>query len=299
MTTQIRGSVPPLITPFKKGAIDEHTYADMVSAHITAGSHGILVNGTTAEPSVLSVEERNRMVDIAIDAAGSRIPVIVASGSQSLAETRVLTEHAVRAGASALLIITPYYIRPPIAGMVEYYLELDKMVDIPWMIYHIPGRAAVSVTLDMFKALKARAKHFVGMKHAVNDLGFVTECMVEFGEEFRIFVGLEELSFPMMAVGACGLMNAVGNLCPEPLAGMCEAVWNNDLRAARELHESLLEINQSIFYATNPIPLKYMMKCLGRIKDNEHRLPMLKADKDLQQRLDKVLANAKLITASK
>lgn len=292
---RLRGSVPPVVTPFKKGVVDEAAYADMVRAQTAAGSHGILVNGTTAEPSVLTIEERNRLVDIAVDAADSKVPVIAATGSQSLADTRVLTEHAVKAGASALLIITPYYIRPPIDGMTEYYLELDKMVDIPWMIYHIPGRTAVSVNLDMLRELKSRSNHFAGMKHAVNDLGFVTECMVEFGEDFRIFVGLEELSFPMMAVGACGLMNAVGNLCPQPLVRMCEAVWNNDLHKARTIHESLLEINQSIFYATNPIPLKYMMKRLGQIPDNEHRLPMRQADRVLAQRLDGVLKRAGLL----
>lgn len=295
MIEKIHGCIPPLITPFKNDMIDEDAYVNMVRAQISAGSHGILVNGTTAEPSVLTVEERNRVVDIAVQAAGSEILVIAATGSQSLADTRVLTEHAMRAGVTALLIITPYYIRPSIDGMVEYYLELDKMVDIPWMIYHIPGRTAVGVTLDMFKTLKSRAVHFIGMKHAVNDLGFVTECMVEFGDDFKIFVGLEELSYPMMAVGACGLMNAVGNLCAEPLVRMCEAVWANDLRTARTLHESLLEINQAIFYATNPTPLKYMMKRTGRISENEHRLPMLKANKTLEKRLDAVLKRANLI----
>ncbi len=115
------------------------------------------------------------------------------------------------------------------------------------------------------------------MKHAVNDLGFASECLQELGADFKIFVGLEELSFPMMAVGACGLMNAVGNLRPGVLAEMCEAVYSNDLAAGRKLHDQLLEINKAVFYDTNPIPIKYMMMKLGLLAKNEHRLPMVPA----------------------
>src|SRR5690606_6626336 len=176
------------------------------------------VNGTTAEPSTLTLEERNRLVTLAVQAAAGRVPVVAATGSQSLAETLALTRHAVAAGVDALLIVTPYYIRPPQRGLVEYYLAVAATHDIPWMIYHIPGRTAVGVTLDTLKAVRERSPHFVGIKHAVNDLGFASECLHAFGEDFKVFVGLEELSFPMMAVGACGLMNAVGNLCPAVLA---------------------------------------------------------------------------------
>jgi 4-hydroxy-tetrahydrodipicolinate synthase len=136
------------------------------------------------------------------------------------------------------------------------------------------------------------------MKHAVNDLGFVTECLTSLGDDFRIFVGLEELSFPMMAVGACGLMNAVGNLRPDVLARMCEAVWASDIPAARALHERLLEINQAVFFDTNPIPIKYMMKRLGIIPENEHRLPMAPATPELERRLDGVLVRAGLLKAA-
>jgi 4-hydroxy-tetrahydrodipicolinate synthase len=211
----LRGSIPPLITPFVRGAVDYERYAQLIEFQIAEGSHGILVNGTTAEPSTLTTEERNKLVTLAIETAAGRVPVVAATGSQSLAESRVLTEHALSAGADALLIVTPYYIRPPQRGLVAYYLELAAGHDVPWMIYHIPGRTAVGVTLDTLKAVKDRSPHFVGIKQAVNDLGFVSECLHEFGHDFRVFVGLEELSFPMMTIGACGLMNAVGNLKPK------------------------------------------------------------------------------------
>jgi len=291
---KLRGSIPPLITPFKNGEVDYEKYAELVSFQIDEGSHGILVNGTTAEPSTLTIEERNRLVTLAVDVTAGRVPVVAASGSQSLAESRALTDHAVAAGADALLIVTPYYIRPPQRGLVAYYLELAKGHDLPWMIYHIPGRTAVNVTLDTLKACKDKSDTFVGLKHAVNDLGFASECLHEFGDDFKVFVGLEELSFPMMAIGACGLMNAVGNLRPSVLAEMCEAVFANDLAAGRKLHDQLLEINKAVFYDTNPIPMKYMMMKLGLLDKNEHRLPMVPATAELEAKLDGVLERAGL-----
>ena len=289
---RIKGSIPPLITPFRNGEVDYPAYADLVEFQISRGSHGILVNGTTSEPSTLTTGERNALVDTAIEAATGRIPVVAATGSQSLAESEELTAHAVKAGVDALLIVTPYYIRPPQRGLIEYYLKLTKGFETPWMIYHIPGRTAVSVTLETLQILRERSPGFIGMKHAVNDLGFVSECLGAFGDEFRIFAGLEELSFPMMTIGACGLMNAVGNLRPDILVEMVQAVWDGDLPKGRELHQRLLEINQAVFYDTNPIPMKYMMKRLGILPANEHRLPMLPATAELEARLDGVLERA-------
>ena len=296
--SRLRGSIPPLITPFRNGEVDYDAYAAMVEFQIREGSHGILVNGTTSEPASLTTDERNCLVDVAIEAAAGRVPIVAATGSQSLAETEMLTDHAVSAGADALLIVTPYYSKPPQRGLVDYYLHLAGRSDLPWMVYHIPGRAAVTVTLDTFKTLRDRSQTFVGMKHAANDLGFVTECLTSLGHDFRIFVGLEELSFPMMAVGACGLMNAVGNLRPDVLAKLCDAVWASDIPAARALHDRLLEINQAVFFDTNPIPIKYMMKRLGIIPENEHRLPMAPATPELERRLDSVLERAGLLKAA-
>jgi 4-hydroxy-tetrahydrodipicolinate synthase len=295
---KLKGSIPPLVTPFRNGEVDYDGYAELVAFQVKNGSHGILVNGTTAEPSTLTVEERNRLIDVAIEAAGGRVPVVAATGSQSLLETRQLTEHAAKAGADALLIVTPYYIRPPQRGLVAYYLELANISQLPWMVYHIPGRTAVNVTIDTLRELKARSPAFVGMKHAVNDLALVSECIATFGKDFKVFVGLEELSFPMMAVGACGLMNAVGNLQPRVLSDLCETLWRNDLGRAQALHQQLFEINQAVFFDTNPIPMKYMMKRLGILKSNEHRLPMVPATAELERRLDGVLKRAGLLGES-
>jgi 4-hydroxy-tetrahydrodipicolinate synthase len=292
---RLKGSIPPLVTPFRRDDVDYEAYARLVAFQIENGSHGVLVNGTTAEPSTLSVAERNQLVDIAVGVAGGRVPVVAATGSQSLRETRELTEHAAKSGADALLIVTPYYIRPPQRGLIAYYLEIASLTGLPWMVYHIPGRTAVGVTLETLMELRAQSASFIGMKHAVNDLALVSECQAALGPEFKVFVGLEELSFPMMAVGACGLMNAVGNLQPRILSDLCEALWRGDLAGAQALHQRLFEINKAVFFDTNPIPMKYMMRRLGILSANEHRLPMVPATAELERRLDEVLQRAGLI----
>lgn len=291
----LKGSITPIVTPFRNQAIDYETYARLVDWQIVNGGHGVLVNGTTAEPSLLTVAERNRLVDVAMEAAAGRVPVLAATGSQSHAETVELTQHADKAGVDAMLIVTPYYIRPPQRGLIEYYADIGARTERPLLIYHIPGRAAVSMELATVQAIRERVPNLVGMKHAVNDMAFVTHMLDVFGPQWRVFVGLEELSYPMLAVGACGLMNAVGNLAPRKVADLAEAVERNDYETARKLHFSLFELNQSVFFDTNPIPIKYMMKRMGLIPANEHRLPMMPATRELEARLDAVLDRAGLL----
>ncbi|HTO40080.1 MAG TPA: 4-hydroxy-tetrahydrodipicolinate synthase [Rhizomicrobium sp.] len=290
----LKGSMPPLITPFRDGAIDFETYGRLVERQIEGGSQGILVNGTTAEPSSLSTDERNALVAFAVKQVKGRIPVVAATGSQSLAETLVLSQFAEKAGADAQLIVTPYYIKPPQRGLAAYFIEVASRMKTPAMVYHIPGRAGVSMDVETFVAIKTKCDNLVGVKHASNDLAFVTELLTTMGRDFRVFVGLEELGFPMMAIGAVGMMNAVGNLDPVRVAGLAAAVEAGDLPRARELHFQLFEVCKAIFLETNPIPLKYMMKKLGLIEHNEHRLPMSPATEAMERKLDSVLRTAQL-----
>lgn len=292
---QLCGSIPPLVTPFKNGEVDYATYARLVERQIAGGSHGILVNGTTSEPSTLTIEERNKLVEVAVKTAAGRVPVVAASGSQSHADSVALSAAAEKAGADALLILTPYFIRPPQRGMAEYFIDLARRTALPVMIYHIPGRAAVNITVDTVAAIADKAPNLVGIKHAVNDLTFVTELLARMGPEFRVHVGLEDLSLPMLAVGASGLMNAVGNLAPGKIAALYEKCAAGDLPGARALHYELFELNQSVFFDTNPIPIKYMMKRLGLLPNEEHRLPMVPATPELAKRLDGVLERAGLL----
>jgi 4-hydroxy-tetrahydrodipicolinate synthase len=287
-----------LVTPFRDDAIDTAAYERLVRFHIERGSHGIVVCGTSGEPSALVLGERKRLLETALATADGRLPVVAAVGSQSLAETQELVEHATRMRADALLVVTPYYIRPPQRGLVQYFVDVCRNTDLPVLLYHIPGRAAVAVELDTLVQIANRAENFVGMKHAVADLGLVTDVLREVGPEFRVHVGLEELSFPMLAIGAAGMINAVANIAPERIAALYEAVRDGKLEEARRLHFDLLDLNRSVFFETNPIPIKYMMRRLGLIEVNEHRLPMTSASEATQRRCDEVLAKAGLLEPS-
>ncbi len=289
------GSVPPLITPFKNGKVDFDTYGKLIEFQIKNGTHGILVNGTTSEPSTLTIAERNDLVKFAVDAVKKRVPVVAQTGSQSHADSVELTEFANKAGADALLILTPYFIRPPQRGVVEYFVDLGKRTNLPMMMYHIPGRSAFKVEMATLQAIMEKTPHFVGIKHAFDDHNFVSEMIQTLGPEFRIFVGLEEFTFSMMAMGSLGTMNAAANVMPAKVAQMCNEVLAGNMAAARKLHYEMFEVMKAIFYDTNPIPMKYMMKRLGIIERNEHRLPMVPATPELEKRLDGVLQRAGLL----
>lgn len=291
----LRGSYTPLITPLRNGAVDYDRFAELVERQIREGSHGIVVCGTTGEPSTLTIEERSQLLEVAIDAAEGGVPVVAATGSQSHQESLALMVHAEEAGADALLIVTPYYVRPPQRGLVEYYVDLGQRSALPLLLYHIPGRTAVTVEVETVERIADKLPHFVGVKHAANDVAFVTRLLDRFGPDFRIFVGLEELSFPLLAIGACGMMNAVANLAPRRVAELYDTVTQGTLEAARQLHFELFELNQAVFFDSNPIPLKYMMKRMGLLDTNEHRLPLVPATPGLEDKLDGVLRRAGLI----
>jgi 4-hydroxy-tetrahydrodipicolinate synthase len=295
----LRGSYPPLVTPFKNGAVDLDTFAALVERQIAQGSDGIVATGTTGEPSSLSVGERVELLRVAVSTTARRLPVVAATGSQSYEETLTLTKEAERAGADAVLVVTPYYIRPPQQGLVEYFLAIGQRTALPLLIYHIPGRAAVSITSESVARIADKLPTLVGIKHAVNDVEFVTELLARVGRDFRIFCGLEALSLPMLAVGASGVMNAVGNLAPGRVAALCRAVATNNLAEARKLHDELFELNRAIFLDTNPIPLKYMMTRLGLLPAPEVRLPLvaINDDEDRARRLDDVLRRSGLLSA--
>src|SRR5260370_24847527 len=291
----LRGSYPPLITPFRNGAVDFDCFEALLDRQVRDGSHGVLITGTTAEQSSLTIAERKDLVRVAVQTVGRRVPVVAASGSQSFAETVALTTAAEQAGADALLIVTPYYIKPSQRGLVEYFTAIGHRTGLPLMIYHIPGRAAVSVTGATVEKIAAGLPTLVRMKHAAADLELVTEVLLRVGPEVRIFCGLESLSLPMLAVGAAGLMTAVGTLAPRTVPALYNAVARGDLAEARRLHTLLFELNRSIFVDTNPIPLKYMMMRMGLLDSPELRLPLVPLDPDRAGGLDDVLIRAGML----
>jgi 4-hydroxy-tetrahydrodipicolinate synthase len=293
--TFLRGSFPPLVTPFRGGKVDYNKYAELVERQVQQGSHGIVVAGTTGEPSSLSLEERMELLEVAVSAVAGRIQIVAATGSQSFAETAQLTDHAEKAGADAVLVVTPYYVKPSQTGLVEYFVTLGKRIGLPLMIYHIPGRAAVSIKAQTVFKIAEQLPHLVGLKHADQNLELLTELLMGIGPEFRIFCGVEALSFPMLVLGGSGLMNAVGNLDPARVAALYAAVQQRDFDRARLIHTELFELNQSIFLDTNPIPLKYMLSRLGLLDAPELRLPLVSLDKANAKILDPILMRAGLL----
>jgi 4-hydroxy-tetrahydrodipicolinate synthase len=283
------------VTPFAGGRVDQEAFAALVERQVAERSHGVLIGGTTAEATSLSLGERAELFKRAVEVAGGRLPVVAGTGSASFEETVELTALAEKAGVDAVLIVTPYYVRPPQAGLVEYFAAVGARTALPVLIYHIPGRAAVSVTAATVSRIAERLRNLVGIKHAVAELDLVSELIARLGAEFRIFCGLESLSLPMLAVGAAGVMNAVGNLAPRKVAALCEAVEAGDLPLARRLHHELFELNQAIFLDTNPIPLKYMMWRMGLLPSAELRLPLVPLDAERQRTLDEALRRARLV----
>jgi 4-hydroxy-tetrahydrodipicolinate synthase len=226
---ELVGSFTPVVTPFDDGVVDLEAFQTLVDRQAIHGSQGVVITGTSGEPSVLTSVERLNLVRAAVEAADKRLSVVAAIGTESLTGTLELSAGAVAAGA--LLVVTPYYIRPPQRGLVEYFARVALRVEVPVLIYHIPGRAAVSMDPSTVETIVDRAPNVVAMKHASAELSLVTDLLERLGHEFRIFVGLEELSLPMLAVGARGLMNAVGNLVPERVVALWQAIESNDLAA--------------------------------------------------------------------
>jgi 4-hydroxy-tetrahydrodipicolinate synthase len=289
---ELCGSYPPLVTPFRDGRIDLETYASLVEFQIESGSHGIVVAGTTGEPALLTTAERKSLAKTAVSTAAGRIPVMVATGAPSLADTIELTMHAEEIGADAMLVVTPAFTRPPQRGLIGFYETVCKCTTKPVLMYHIPGRSATTAAVDTLEAIAEKCDNFVGAKHASTDLAWVTDVLLRLGSDFRIFVGLEEFSLPMLAVGASGMVNAVSNVFPTAIAALYQAVADEKLAEARRLHQLLWELNKSVFFDTNPIPIKYMMRKRGLIPSNEERLPMAAATPDVERLCDDVLAAA-------
>lgn len=285
----LRGSLPPLVTPFERDGVDLLTFSRLVEHAFAGGSDGVVVAGTTGEPTSLSRSERRDLVEAAVSVSAGRGPVIAGTGTANLVETVALCHDAAEAGADALLVVTPYYVKPSQSALAAWFRRVALETSLPVIAYHIPGRTGVGLDVTTVRDLAAEIPNFVGVKHAVADLHWLSECRQVTPPGFRILVGVEQLSYPMLCVGADGLVNALGNLIPELLADLVRSVRDGDHDRARRIHDGLLEANCAVFWDTNPVPLKYLMWRAGLLPNNEHRLPLLPASPGLAGRLDDLL----------
>lgn len=274
MTVDLRGSLTPLITPFREGQVDLDAFEELVERQVAGGAHGVVVTGTTGEPTSLTPAERLALYERAVATAGGRGVVVAATGSSNHEETLQLTRGAAQVGVDAALVVCPAFVRPSQEGLVAHFSAVARASDLPLLIYNIPGRVGVDIAAESVVRIAERCPTLVGLKHASPNLDLVSALLVSLGPDFRIFCGVESLSYPMLAVGAAGLMSAVGNLLPVQVAGLCDAVAAGDHGQALRLHRALFAINQAIFFDTNPVPLKHMLALEG-VASSEVRPPLV------------------------
>ncbi len=266
------GSIVAIVTPFKKGKVDEKAFGELIDFHLRSGTHGIVPCGTTGESATLSHEEHKRVVELAVKMAGGRIPVIAGTGSNSTEEAIAFTRHAKAAGAAGALLITPYYNKPTQEGLYQHYKAVAKAVDLPLVLYNIPGRTGV----NMLPATVARLMEFdniIGIKEGTGSLQQISDLVQLCGERLVILSGDDFTALPTMAVGGKGVISVTANIAPADMAQMIEAAARGDYGRARKLHDQLYPLHQVMFVETNPIPVKAALALMGKCAD-EVRLPL-------------------------
>ena len=284
-----QGSIVALVTPFKQGELDEKALRDLVEFHIAEGTNAIVPCGTTGESATLSHEEHCRVIEIVIDQAKKRVPVIAGAGSNSTKEAVFLTEHAKKSGADAVLSITPYYNKPTQAGLYQHFKTIAEQVDIPIVLYNVPGRTGVNMLPDTVVEL-SKIKNIVGVKEASGSLDQAGAIIQHTDDSFDVISGEDSLTFPMMAMGAKGVISVTANVAPKKMAQMCKAVLENNMIEARKLHYELIDLSKAVFYETNPIPAKKAVYLMGLI-ENEIRLPLVEMTKENTEKLKNVMQN--------
>jgi 4-hydroxy-tetrahydrodipicolinate synthase len=291
----LRGAYCPLIVPFRDDKIDFDTYGKLIERQIAEGTHGLLVNATSGEPTMLTVEERGQLVEFAIKTANGRRPVCAGTASESFEATAALIDRFDKAGANSILVVTPYYSAPPQRGAVAYFAKLGARTKRPFLIYHIPGRTGFALTVDTLAAIKDQVPHFAGLKNTDTDVGLVTGALARLGRDFRIFAGLELPTLPMLGIGGWGMMITASNVAPQLVAQLYELFVKKDIDGAIALNLKLYPLFRAVALESSPIPVKYMLKRLGVLKTNEHRSPLVPASPDVEKQLDKVLTDIGLV----
>ncbi|WP_027409066.1 2,4-dihydroxyhept-2-ene-1,7-dioic acid aldolase [Anoxybacteroides tepidamans] len=292
---RLRGSIAPIVTPFlENDEVDYKTLEQLIDWHIESGSHGISVTGTTGEPSSLTLQERERVMETAIKAAKGRVPVVPGTGSTNHAETLHLTKLAQEMGADAAMVIVPYYNRPSQHALYKHFKAIADAVDIPIIVYNIPGRTAVNLEVKTLARLKEDCPNIIGVKESNKDFEHVNRVLLYCGRDFLLYSGIELLCYPMLAIGGAGYISATANVAPEKVADVYNAWVSGDVKRAQKLHYELMPLNDVLFKDTNPAPLKAALGMMGKIYP-KLRLPMDLPSEELQQEIREVLASYGLL----
>lgn len=269
----MKGSIVPIVTPFRNGAVDYEALARLIDWQIESGSHGISVTGTTGEPTSLTFEERKHVIKTAQEAVNGRVPFLPGTGSTNHAETLELSKYAESLGVDSLLVIAPYYNRPSQAGLFLHFDAVAKAVGIPVVLYNIPGRTAVNIEVDTVARLREANPNIIGVKESNKDFEHINRLLHKLGRDFLVYSGIELLCFPILAIGGAGYVSATGNLMPREVARLYDLVSAGEWQAAQDLHYHLLPLNDAVFLEINPVPVKTALGWMGKI-DPEVRLPL-------------------------
>ena len=281
------GSHVAIVTPFRNGRVDERALGDLIEFQIANGTDGIVPCGTTGEFATLSHEEHKLVVAFTIEAAKRRVPVIAGSGSNSTEEAIALTRHAKGAGADGALLITPYYNKPTQEGLFRHYKAVAEAVDLPLVLYNIPGRTSVNMLPATVARLTA-VRNIAAIKEGSGSLQQVSEIVKACGERIVVLSGDDALTLPMMAVGAKGVVTVTANIAPADMAAMVDAWAAGRHGEARQLHYKMYDLFIALFLETNPIPVKEALAMMGKI-DGELRLPLTPMSTENRDKLAKVI----------
>lgn len=288
-----KGSMVAIVTPFKKGKVDEKAMEKLIEWHIKEGTHAIVPCGTTGEASTLDFEEHYRVIEITVKIVNKRIPVIAGTGANSTDEAIMITKKAEKLGADAALLVTPYYNKPTQEGLFRHYKAVAESTGLPLILYNVPGRTAVNL-LPATVARLAEIPNIVGIKEATGDMKQVSEVIRLCGDKIAVISGDDFTTLPLLALGGKGVISVTANICPKDVAEMYNAWEKGDIEKARQLHYKLEPLNQAMFIETNPIPVKTALAMMGKIKE-EFRLPLCEMSPANKEKLKGVLEKAGLI----
>lgn len=288
-----KGSLVALITPFKDDGIDEAAFRKLVNWQIDQGTDGLIPVGTTGESPTLSHDEHKRVVELCVEETNGRVPVIAGAGSNSTAEAVDFTRHAKEAGADAVLHVTPYYNKPTQEGMYRHFTAIAEAVDIPIIIYNIPPRSVVDMTIDTMKRLSEHP-NVVGVKDATADLVRPLKTRLEIGPDFCQLSGEDATIMPYLAQGGHGCISVTCNVAPGPLSQLHKAWQAGDLDTARSINDRLLPLHDALFCETSPGPVKYAASLLGICSPNA-RLPIWEIADSSKERVEAAMRHAGLL----
>ena len=291
-----KGSNVALITPFKNNELDVDAYLKLIHFHLENGTNGLVPAGTTGESPTLNHKEHEKVIEICINEAKGKIPVIAGTGSNSTEEAVSLTKHAEKAGADGALVVTPYYNKPTQEGLYQHYKKINDNTNIPIIIYNIPSRCVIDMSVDTMARL-FELKNIVGVKDATGDLNRLDQTIKKLGSEFIQLTGEDGLAFKFNKRGGVGIISVTANIAPKMCSDMqkySKSDSQSEIKEAEKIDQMLQPLHKSLFIESNPAPTKYAAKLLGLCSD-EIRLPLVNIKKETEEEVEKALSTIKLL----